>query len=86
MTGVIFVDLTTACDTAIAYKLGFDRKLVRFPLDNYMARMIMELVQNRSFTLTNGDSKQMRKWDNWPQLTGHKVIEKGNLLLAYSKY
>ena len=35
-------------------------KLLRLFPDKCMVRMIMELIQNRSFTLTTGDSKQNR--------------------------
>ena len=36
------------------------KKLLRLLPDKHMVRMIMELVWNRSFTLTTGDSKQSR--------------------------
>ena len=39
---------------------GLTCKLLRLLPDKYMVRMIMELVQNPSFTLTIGDSKQSR--------------------------
>ena len=52
----VFVDLTAAYDTV--WHCGFTCKLLRLCLDKHMFRMIMELVQNRSFTLTTGDSKQ----------------------------
>ena len=35
-------------------------KLLRLLPDKHMVKMIMELVRNRSFTLTTGDSKQSR--------------------------
>ena len=50
----IFVDLTAG----IAYKLGFNYKLLRFLLDKYMVRIIMKLVWNRSFDLIYGDTKK----------------------------
>ena len=54
----MFVDLTAAYDTL--WHCGLTCKLLRLLPDKYMVRMIMELVQNRSFTLTTGDSKQNR--------------------------
>ena len=51
-TGAVFVNLTAAYDTAC--------KLLRLLPDKHMVRMIMELVRNRSFTLTTGDNKQSR--------------------------
>ena len=56
--GAVFVDLTAAYDTV--WHSGLTCKLLRLLPDKYMVRMIMELVRNRSFTLTIGDSKQSR--------------------------
>ena len=57
--GAVFVDLTAAYDTV--WHRGLTCKLLRLLPDNHMVRMIMELVRNRSFTLTStGDSKQSR--------------------------
>ena len=56
--GAVFVDLTAAYDTV--WHRGLTSKLLRLFSDKHMVRMIMELVQNRSFTLTTGDSKQSR--------------------------
>ena len=39
---------------------GLTCKLLRLLSDKHMIRMIMELVRNRSFTLTTGDSNQSR--------------------------
>ena len=39
---------------------GLTCKLLRLLPDKHMVRIIMELVRNRSFTLTTGDSKQSR--------------------------
>ena len=39
---------------------GLTYKLLRLLPDKRMVRMIMELVRNRSFTLTTGDNKQTR--------------------------
>ena len=39
---------------------GLTCKLLRLLLDKHMVRMIMELVRNRSFTLSTGDSKQSK--------------------------
>ena len=56
--GAVFVNLTAAYDTV--WHRGLICKLLRLLPNKHMARMIMELVQNRSFTLTTGDSKQSR--------------------------
>ena len=56
--GAVFVDLTPAYDTV--WHRGLTSKLLRLLPDKHMVRMIMELVRNRSFTLTTGDSKQSR--------------------------
>ena len=54
----MFVDLTAAYDTV--WHRGLTCKLLRLLPDKHMVRMIMELVRNRSFTLTTGDSKRSR--------------------------
>ena len=54
--GAVFVDLTAAYDTV--WRCGLTCKLLRLLPDKHMVQMIMELVRNRSFTLTTGDSKQ----------------------------
>ena len=54
--GAVFIDLTAAYDTVC----GLTCKLLRLLPDKHMVKMIMELVRNRSFTLTTGDSKQSR--------------------------
>ena len=56
--GVIFVNLTAAYDTV--WDRGLTCKLLRLLPDKHMVRMIMDLVRNRSFTLTTGNSKQSR--------------------------
>ena len=56
--GVMFVDLTAAYDTV--WHRGLTCKLLRLLPDKHMVWMIIELVLNRSFTLTTGDSKQSR--------------------------
>ena len=53
--GAVFVDLIAAYDTV--WHRGFTCKLLRLLPDKHIVRMISELVQNRSFTLTTGDSK-----------------------------
>ena len=57
-TGAVFVNLTAAYDTV--WHRGLTCKLLRLLPDKHMVRMIMKLVQNQSFTLTTGDSKQSR--------------------------
>ena len=56
--GAVFIDLTAAYDTV--WHHGLTCKLLRLLSDKHMVKMIMELVLNRSFTLTIGDSKQSR--------------------------
>ena len=56
--GAVFVDLTAAYDTV--WHRGLTCKMLRLLPDKHMVKMIMELVRNRSFTLTTGDSKQSR--------------------------
>ena len=56
--GAVFIDLTAAYDTV--WHRGLTYKLLRLLPDKHMVKMIMELVRNRSFTLTTGDSKQSR--------------------------
>ena len=47
--GAVFIDLTAAYDTL--WHCGLTCKLLRLLPDKHMVKMIMELVQNRSFTL-----------------------------------
>ena len=54
--GAVFVNLTAAYDTV--WHCGLTCKLLRLLPDKYIVRMIIELVQNKSFTFTTGDSKQ----------------------------
>ena len=56
--GVVFVYLTAAYDTV--WHHGLPCKLLRLLSDKRMVQMIVELVRNRSFTLTIDDSKQNR--------------------------
>ena len=56
--GAVFINLTAAYDTV--WHRGLTCKLLKLLPDKHMVRMIMELVRNRSFTLTTGDSKQSR--------------------------
>ena len=51
--GAVFLDLTAAYDTV--WHRGLTCKLLRLLPDRHMVRMIMELVRNRSFTLTTGN-------------------------------
>ena len=57
--GAVFVNLTAAYDTV--WPRGLTCKLLRLLPDKHMVRMIMELVRNRSFTLTTGDRKQRQE-------------------------
>ena len=54
----VFVNLAAAYDTF--WHRGLTCKLLRLLPDKHMVRMIMELIRNRSFTLTTGDSNQSR--------------------------
>ena len=54
----VFINLTAAYDTV--WHRGLTCKLLRLLVDKHMVKMIMELVRNRSFTLTTDDSKQSR--------------------------
>ena len=56
--GAVFDDLTAAYDTV--WHRGLTCKLLRLLPDKHIVRMIMELVWNRNFTLTTGDSKPSR--------------------------
>ena len=56
--GAVFVDMTAAYDTV--WHRGLICKLLKLLSDKHMVRMIMELVRNRSFTLTTSDSKRSR--------------------------
>ena len=56
--GAVFINLTAACDTV--WHRGLFCKLLRLLPNKHMVKMIMELVQNQSFILTTGDSKQSR--------------------------
>ena len=58
MAGAVFIDLTAAYDT-VCHR-GLTCKLLRLLPYKHTVRMIMELVRNRSFNLTTGDSKQSR--------------------------
>ena len=53
--GAVFVNQTAAYDTV--WHRGLTCKLLRLLPDKHMVQMIMELVRNRSFTLTTSDSK-----------------------------
>ena len=57
-TGAVFVNLTAAYNTF--WYRGLTCKLLRLLPEKHIVRMIMELVRNRSFTLTTGDSKPSR--------------------------
>ena len=56
--GAVFVDLTRTYGTV--WHRSLTCKLLRLLPDKHMVRMILELIQNRSFTLTTGESKLRR--------------------------
>jgi len=56
--GVVFVDLTATYDTV--WHRGLTCKLLQLLPDRHMVHMIMEMVSNRSFILTTGNSKRSR--------------------------
>jgi len=61
--GAVFVDLTAAYDTV--WHRGLTCKLLQLLPDRHMVRMIMEMVGNRSFTLTTGNGKsRLRRLKN----------------------
>ena len=57
-SGAVFVDLTAAYDTV--WHRGLTCKLLRLLPDRHMVHMIMEMVSNRSFTLTTGNGQRSR--------------------------
>ena len=56
--GAVFVDLTAAYDTV--WHRGLTCKLLRLLPDRHMVALIVELIKNRSFTLTNGNGSKSR--------------------------
>jgi len=56
--GAVLVDLTAAYD--IVWHRGLTCKLLRLLPDRHMVHMIMEMVSNRSFTLTTGNGQMSR--------------------------
>jgi len=54
----VFDDLTASYDTV--WHRGLTCKLLRLLPDRHMVCMIMEMVSNRSFTITTGNSKSSR--------------------------
>ena len=56
--GAVFINLTAAYDTV--WHCGLTCKLLRLLSVKLLVKMIMELVRNRSFTLTTDGSKQSR--------------------------
>ena len=56
--GAVFVNLTAAYDTV--WHHGLTCKLLHLLPDRHIVHMIMEMVYNRSFTLTTGNGKRSR--------------------------
>jgi len=56
--GAVFVDLTAAYDTV--WHHGLTCMLLQLLPDRHMVHMVMEMVGNRSFTLTTENSKRSR--------------------------
>jgi len=56
--GTVFVDLTAAYNTV--WHRSLTCKLLRLLPDRHMVHMIMEMVGNRSFTLTTGNGQKSR--------------------------
>jgi len=54
----VFVELTAAYDTV--WHRGLTCKLLQLVPDRHMVDMITEMVSNRSFTLSTGNSKRSR--------------------------
>ena len=57
-TGAVFIDLTATYDTV--WHRSLSCKPLRLLPDRHMVSFIIELVRNRSFTLTTGNSPQSR--------------------------
>jgi len=62
--GAVFVDLTAAYD--LVRRCGHSYKLLRLLSDRHMVRMIIELVNSRSFSPNTGSSEKsrLRHWQN----------------------
>jgi len=56
--GAVFVDLTAAYD--LVRRCGHSYKLLRLLSDRHMVRMIIELVNSRSFSPNTGSSEKSR--------------------------
>ena len=56
--GAVFVDLTAAYDTV--WHRSLTCKLLQLLPDRHMVHMIMEMVGNRSFSLTTGNGQRSR--------------------------
>jgi len=56
--GAVLVDLTAAYDTV--WHCSLTCMLLQLLSDRHMVRMIIEMVDNRNFTLTTGNSKRSR--------------------------
>jgi len=69
MAGAVFVDLTAACVTV--WHCGLTFKLLRLLRGRHMVRMIMELVDTHTFTLTIGSHKRSR-------LRRHKMVSQSH--------
>jgi len=76
--GAVFIDLTAANDTVWYH--GFICKLLRLLPDRHMVCMIMEMVVNRSFTLTTRNGKRSI---TTPQERRHTGIRLGTPSLQY---
>jgi len=59
--GTVFVNLTAASYDTIWHR-SIICKLLRLLPDRHMVHMIMEMIGNRSFTLTIGNGKRSRSW------------------------
>ena len=57
-TAAVFVDLTVVYDTV--WHCNLTCKLLRLLPNKHMVWMILELIRNRSFTFTTGDSNLSR--------------------------
>jgi len=71
----VFVDLTAANNTA--KDRGLTCKLLRFLPDRHMVRMIMDVVFNRSFTLTTTNGK----WSRSRHLKN--IVQQGSVLAPF---
>ena len=80
-TGAVFVDQTATYDTVWHRRLTC--KLLRLLPDKHMVRVILELIRNRSFSLTTGDIKPSRLRRLRNGITQRSVLAFSSLISIY---